>query len=97
MAYQQRDNTGAIFANDRKEKDTQPDFKGECLIGGVAYEIGGWYKEAKTGRKFTSLSFKVKSATYRTEPREDNGYKNPNPTYEPNSKPPQSDFDSLPF
>lgn len=64
MAFIQREMSGSLFPNDRKEKETQPDFKGECLIDGVTYEIGAWEKEAKTGRKFTSLSFKVKSATY---------------------------------
>jgi len=70
MAFVQREMSGSLFPNDRKTADNQPDFKGECLIDGVTYEIGGWSKTAKngTGREFTSLSFKVKSATYRTEP-----------------------------
>lgn len=64
MSYVQRENTGSIFQNDRKEKESHPDFKGTALINGVTYEIGAWKKTSKTGKEFTSLSFKVKSAVY---------------------------------
>ena len=89
MAFVQREMTGSLLRNDRKTAENQPDFKGECLIDGVTYEIGAWEKEAKTGRKFTSLSFKVKSATYRTEP----------PAERPPDRraPPPPDPDGLPF
>ena len=62
MAFVQREMTGVLFVNDRKEKDTHPDHKGTCLIDGVTYEIGAWDKGGRL-----SLSFKVKSAGYRTE------------------------------
>ena len=37
MAFEQRDNSGAIFVNDRKEKDTHPDRSGSALIDGREY------------------------------------------------------------
>lgn len=64
MAYEQRDNTGTLFNNDRKQKENQPDFKGEALINGVTYEVAGWNKVSKKGSSYLSLSYKVKSATY---------------------------------
>lgn len=54
-------NSGAIFKNDRKEKDTHPDMTGSAEIDGVEYWINAWTKEGK-GKKFLSLSFKVKEA-----------------------------------
>jgi hypothetical protein len=59
MAYEQRDNTGTIFRNDRREKDSQPNARGTALIEGVEYEISAWTKQGQKG-PFQSLSFKRK-------------------------------------
>ena len=59
MAYEQKDNSGSIWVNDRKEKDTHPDRTGTVKVGGKDYYISGWLKEAN-GKKFMSLSFKPK-------------------------------------
>lgn len=61
MSYEQKDNSGAIFRNDKKEQDNHPDRRGDCLIDGVPYWISGWLKEGKRGQ-FLSLSFKRKDA-----------------------------------
>jgi uncharacterized protein (DUF736 family) len=101
MAFVQREMSGSLFPNDRKEKDTHPDFKGTALINGVTYEIGAWNKKSGNGKEFTSLSFKVKSAVYDvsgTYPAQHSqGYQNPNPTYGASSKPPEADPNELPF
>jgi hypothetical protein len=60
---QQYDNElrGIIGKNDRKEKDSHPDIKGQCEILGVQYWISGWRKEKKDGSgSFYSLSFEPK-------------------------------------
>lgn len=52
---------GIISVNDRKEKDTHPDYKGTCEINKQEYWISGWIKERKDGSgKFLSLSFEAK-------------------------------------
>ncbi len=63
MAYQQKELSGSIFKNDRKQKENQPDFKGSALIDGVEYWISGWDKG-----KFTSLSFSKKQASANNAP-----------------------------
>ena len=40
--YEQKDNSGAMFVNDKKETDSHPDRKGSAMIGGVAYWDSGW-------------------------------------------------------
>lgn len=61
MAYEQRDNSGILFKNDRKTKDNHPDRSGNAMIGGVMYYVSGWIKEGAKG-KFMTLSFKKKES-----------------------------------
>ena len=68
---QQFDNTnsGMLSRNERKEKDTHPDFKGQINVAGVDYWLSGWLKDGKAGgkmegRKFFSLSVTAKDAQY---------------------------------
>lgn len=63
MAYEQRDNSGSLFKNNRKEKDTHPDFNGSILVDGKAYWISGWKKKKPSdGETWLSLSVKPKDA-----------------------------------
>ena len=51
----QRENSGVLFKNDRKEKDTHPDYKGRIDIGGTEYWLSAWLKDGAKG-KFMSLA-----------------------------------------
>ena len=63
--------SGALFVNDRKQKDTHPDYEGtldldeelvRCLLDQLKagevpkLDIKGWKKVGKSGKKFLSLS-----------------------------------------
>jgi len=58
MAYEQKDNSGSLFKNDKREKDTHANARGSALIDGVKYWIDAWTNEAKDGSKYQSLKFK---------------------------------------
>ena len=60
MAYEQRDNSGSLFKNDRKEKENHPDYKGGCMVGGVEMWMSAWLKTGANGTKFMSFSFQPK-------------------------------------
>jgi hypothetical protein len=64
MSYTPKDNSGTLFKNDRREKETHPNAKGTALIDGVEYYISAWTKEGKAG-KFQSLSFERKDKATR--------------------------------
>lgn len=59
MPYEHRENTGTLFKNERREKETHPQARGEALIDGVLYEVSAWTKEGQNGR-WQSLAFKRK-------------------------------------
>lgn len=62
MAYEQRDLSGSLFKNDRREKDTHPNLTGTIMIGGQEYWLSGWTKEKGDGEKWISLAAKPKEA-----------------------------------
>lgn len=63
MAYETKENTGSLFKNNRKEKDTHPDFNGSVRIDGHDLWVSGWRKTAKDGTSYLSLAFKRKDGT----------------------------------
>lgn len=61
MAYTQKDMSGTLFTNDRREKDSHPQWKGSLMIDGKEYWVSGWDKDAGRGT-FISLSVQEKQA-----------------------------------
>lgn len=61
MAFEQNDNSGSLFKNNRKEKENHPDFTGSAKIKGVDYWLSGWTKTREAnGEKWISLALKPK-------------------------------------
>tara|TARA_R100001594_G_scaffold105086_1_gene139717 strand:+ start:146 stop:400 length:255 start_codon:yes stop_codon:yes gene_type:complete len=72
------DNSGALFINDRKEKDNQPDYTGNIVINGEKKRLAGWKKTSKSDPTKTFLSLAV--SEYQDQPVESSGVKaTPNP------------------
>jgi hypothetical protein len=66
MAYEQKDNSGALFKNDKKTEDKHPDYKGSIQVAGIDYWISAWLKTGKNG-KFLSLSVQPKNREQKPE------------------------------
>ena len=65
MAYEMNDNSGSLFANDKRESDRHPNAKGSALIDGVEYWVSAWTKTAKSGQRYQSLAFQRKDQQQR--------------------------------
>lgn len=68
MAYEQRDNSGTLFVNDRKQADTHSDYNGTIMVDGKMYWINAWTKRGAKG-EFFSLSVKPKEERSASPPR----------------------------
>lgn len=55
-----KNNSGALFVNDKKQSDKHPDYKGNAVINGVEYWLAGWKRESQSGRKYLSIAFEPK-------------------------------------
>ena len=52
-----RNNSGAIFKNENKKSENQPDYKGKVNVNGKDMEVALWLKTSAKGVKFFSVSF----------------------------------------
>lgn len=58
MAYELNDNSGSLFKNNKKEKETHPDRTGKVKVAGVEYWLSGWVRKTNSGDQYLSLAFK---------------------------------------
>ena len=82
-----RDNSGALFRNDRKEKDTHADYRGSLTVAGVDYWLDAWLNKDKNGNTYMGVKVKPKDAP--ADPPACGGAK-------PGGKP-GDDLDAIPF
>jgi hypothetical protein len=68
MAYDNT-NRGALFKNDKREKDTQPTHRGDINIDGEDYWLDAWVKTAQSGRQYFSLAVKKKDTRQGVSPQ----------------------------
>ena len=59
MSDKKYDNSGILFRNEDKAKDTDRDYQGSLTIAGTEYWLSAWIKQGMRG-KFLTLSAKPK-------------------------------------
>jgi hypothetical protein len=62
-SYHHKQNSGALFRNQKKQQPQHADFSGTLDVNGVQYWIDAWTRESKSGTKFLSLGIKLKGAS----------------------------------
>ena len=55
---EQKNNSGAIFKNDKKTADNQPDYRGKIVVDNKEWEISLWLRESNKGLKYFSAAIK---------------------------------------
>ena len=55
---EQKENSGAIFRNDKKGNEKAPDYRGNAVVNGKLMKISAWVNTPKNGGdKYLSLKF----------------------------------------
>jgi len=70
MGYEQRENSGTLFRNEKGDNPARPDYRGEALVDGVEYRVSAWVKDGKKG-KFLSMAFEAKETLAEQQERQD--------------------------
>jgi len=61
MTYEAKDNTGSLFKNKFKDKEGQPDYRGEVRITAPGdYKMSSWINIDKNGEKYMKIKFELK-------------------------------------
>ena len=60
MAEYDNTNRGSIWKNEKKEKDTHPDFTGSLNVEGKEYWVSAWKRKPDASEKAPPLSFSIK-------------------------------------
>ena len=63
----------AIWANDRKNKPTDPDFKGNATVDGQEYWVAAWKRSEDANERAPVLKAKL---TLKDQPRDEAQYTN---------------------
>ena len=54
---EQKNNSGAIFRNEKKDKPTAPDYTGSAWIDSKKFQLSGWVNKSKSGQSYLRLIF----------------------------------------
>lgn len=55
------DNTGALFRNERKAHDREPDFSGKLNVDGREFRVCAWTRDSRNGVRYLRLAVRPKN------------------------------------
>jgi hypothetical protein len=72
--FEQKDGQGALFKNDKKQKDTHPDYVGNIKVEGIEFRLSAWIKTSNSGTKYMSISAMPKESAGRPTSNKSNDF-----------------------
>ena len=57
-AYEQKDNDGVAFKNDKKSEDWHADWNGSAMVEGTEYWVNMYDNVSKNGKDYRKIRFK---------------------------------------
>lgn len=69
--YRHKTNRGSMFENDRKTKESQPDFTGSIDVDGTIYWLHGWKDMTPSGKKRLSVSVQLQEERTQQQQRQE--------------------------
>ena len=69
MAYEMKEGSFSLFKNNRKEKETHPDYAGSVMINGKEHYLNAWLKDGKNGKLFSGSIGKEKAPKDNFKPK----------------------------
>lgn len=68
---QQHNQRGVLFRNDKKQREEQPDYRGNATVDGREYWLSAWINtSSKDGSKYMSVSFQPKEEQAEASPHQ---------------------------
>jgi len=72
MAYEQKDNTAALFRNDKGDNDKRPDYRGDGMVNGQLVRLSAWVSTPQNGgAKYLKIKFEEPRQEQRAAPKAD--------------------------
>ncbi len=88
--YEQKDNSGVLFKNDKQGNEKRPDYTGNIMVNGTEMWLSAWIKEGAKG-KYMSLSCQSKDKKEAAPEKAEKVKINPEKPFD------DFDSDSIPF
>jgi hypothetical protein len=70
---QDKDNSGVLFRNEKKQTEKQPDYTGTVTVMAEKWRLAGWIKKSKAGQTYLSLAVSPLVAPERPKTKESVG------------------------
>jgi uncharacterized protein (DUF736 family) len=70
---QDKDNSGVLFRNEKKQTEKQPDYTGTVTVMSEKWRLAGWIKKSKAGQTYLSLAVSPLIAQERPKAKESIG------------------------
>ncbi len=61
MPYEMKHESGSLWRNENKERESHADYSGTAKVDGREYYMDAWINEATNGKKYMSIKFKEKN------------------------------------